>query len=195
MIFLSCIPFLNVVTSLLDKDRCSLTIGGRDRLVKKVQNGEDFALGHAFDTLGESVEAGVDHVDELVRRVSVLETTGDAMVVHSSHELLELSLVKKVIAIDIASGKSLVDLGHESLECLRVSLELFLEGTASGLLLWAEGILPSFLVCAERGQECLNSILLGLLLNHTFFRLTFRINYKICAIKSSNQLNYYNSQF
>ncbi len=90
------------------------------------------------------------------------------MVVHSSHELLELSLVQKVIAIDIASGESLVDLLHESLECLRVSLELILEVAASFLLLWAKGILPSFLVNTERGKECLNSVLLGLLLNHTF---------------------------
>ncbi len=73
--------------------RCSLTIGVRDRLVKEVQNGEDLALAHTFDTLGESVEAGEDHVDKVVGCVSVLETSGDAMVVHSSHELLELSLV------------------------------------------------------------------------------------------------------
>lgn len=84
----------------------------------------------------------------------MLQAAGNTVVVHGGDEGLELVALKKSISVGISRLEGTVDLCHEALQRLRVSLELSLELLTLCPLFVSEALLPSVLVLDERAQKC-----------------------------------------
>jgi len=84
-------------------------------------------LGHSLGVLGESAEGGVDHVDEIVSGIAVLEATGNTVLVHLRDKGLELVAGQPSVLVLVATNKGSVDLAHEQGKCIGVSPEGFLK--------------------------------------------------------------------
>ena len=120
-----------------------------------------------MSSLVECIECWEDHVDEIVRSVTVLETSLDTVIVHCLDEILELLTSQKTVAIGISSSKSAIDLSPEFCALLLASLHLLSVTLAGSFLLLGEGGLPCDLISDEGCEKLLEASLLG---SHLLFR-------------------------
>ena len=161
----------------LTRNDMLLMTWSRASVVEHAEDLKDLVLADALRALVESVERRVDHVDEFVGGVAVLQAAADSVVVHLGNERLELVAGEHAVVVGIGRGEFSVDFSLELNALLVAGAELFGVARARFLLFLGERVLPGGLVLLQGREESLQAghllllqLLRGLLLNHLDLR-------------------------